>query len=128
MIHIVDDDAQVRASAGFLLRSLGYTTQGHADGESFLAQPNIEGCVLLDLRMPGLSGLEVQEALLARGATVPVIMMSGQGDRRSVAAAERLGAVRFLEKPYLVDELIDAVERASKLLEANEGALAAELA
>lgn len=119
MIHIVDDDAQVRASAGFLLRSLGYATKGHSDGAAFLTQSHIDGCVLLDLRMPGMSGLEVQEALIARGARVPVIMMSGQGDRRSVAEATRMGAVEFLEKPYVVDHLIAAVERAMSLAEAS---------
>jgi two-component system response regulator FixJ len=116
VIHIVDDDADVRASTGFLLRSHGYATETYADGRAFLSASTLnEGCVLLDLRMPHMSGFEVQEALSDRKVDLPVIVMSGHGDTHTAAEAMRLGAVGFLEKPYAEDALIAAIAHASRL-------------
>lgn len=112
-VHIVDDDHQVRAATSFLLRTLGYRAQIYAHGQEFLDQAQLdEGCVLLDLRMPNLSGFQVLEELRRRGADLPVIMLSGHGDIPIAVQAMRLGAQEFLEKPYLEAALIEAVERA----------------
>ena len=113
VIHIVDDDHQVRAATSFLLRSMGHRTQIYAHGQEFLDQAQLdEGCVLLDLRMPGLSGFQVVEALRRRGSSLPVIMLSGHGDIPIAVQAMKLGAQEFLEKPYQEAALIEAVERA----------------
>src|SRR3546814_6649658 len=81
LVHIIDDDEAVRRSTGFLLKTLDYSVKGHESGDAFLkiARPD-PGCILLDLRMPGMDGLEVQDELRARGVALPVIMLSGHGD------------------------------------------------
>ncbi len=113
VIHIVDDDAQVRAATSFLLAGQGYATQVYADAEEFLAQARLgRGCILLDLRMNGRSGLELLEELPRRGVTLPVVMMSGHGELKLAVQAMKLGAVDFLQKPYQEAELIAAIERA----------------
>lgn len=116
IIHIVDDDAQVRAGTSYLLASHGYSTQVYARGEEFLSQARIgKGCVLLDLRMPGLSGLDVLADLAERGVEMPVIMMSGHGELAEAIRAMKAGAIDFFEKPYKEHELIAAIERALDL-------------
>lgn len=113
VVHIVDDDHQVRASTSFLLRTLGYHTEVYDSGEELLRCSRlVEGCILLDLRMPGLSGMEVQEELVRRGQTLPVVMLSGHGDIATAVQAVRTGAVDFLEKPYSETQLVAAIERA----------------
>ena len=113
VIHIVDDDPQVRAATSFLLAGQGYATQVYADGEEFLAQARLgDGCILLDLHMTGRSGLDLLEELPRRGVTLPVIMISGRGELRQAVRAMKLGAVDFLQKPYQEGELIGAIERA----------------
>lgn len=113
LIHIVDDDVHVRAATSYLLSGQGYSTEVYASGEELLAQPKLrEGCILLDLRMPRLSGTEVLAELAARGGLLPVIMMSGHGDLGDAVQAMKLGAVDFLEKPYNEPALIAAIERA----------------
>jgi two-component system sensor kinase FixL len=116
IIHIVDDDAQVRAATSYLLAGQGYSTEVYASGEEFLAEGRLgEGCVLLDMRMPGLSGLDVLARFAERGISVPVIMMSGHGDLDVAVRAMKLGAVDFFEKPYEKHALIAAIERALDL-------------
>lgn len=113
VVHIVDDDPQVRAATSFLLASQGYPTHVYADGTEFLEQAKLrKGCVLLDLRMTGKSGLEVLRELGGRGTTLPVVMLSGHGNLKEAVEAMKLGAVDFLEKPYQERELIAAIERA----------------
>ncbi|MFN3724954.1 MAG: PAS domain-containing protein [Allosphingosinicella sp.] len=113
VIHIVDDDPQVRAATSFLLAGQGYATQVYADGEEFLAQARLAGgCILLDLHMNGRSGLDLLEELPRRGVSLPVIMISGRGELRHAVQAMKLGAVDFLQKPYQEGELIAAIERA----------------
>ena len=113
LVHIVDDDAQVRAATSYLLTGHGYETRLHASGDAFLAEAALdEGCVLLDLRMPGMSGEEVQQALVSRGASIPVIVMSGHGDLGAAVRAMKLGAVDFLQKPPSEEDLLAAVARA----------------
>lgn len=113
LVHIVDDDPAVRAATSFLLRSKGYATQIYSSGQEFLNEGRLDqGCVLLDLRMGGIDGLEVQEALNERGVDLPIIMLSGHGDISSAVSAMKLGAVDFLEKPYDESELLASIERA----------------
>lgn len=116
LVHIVDDDAHVRASTSFLLQSRGYATQSHVDGRAFLNQASLEqGCVLLDLRMPHMTGIDVQRALKERSIDLPVIILSGHGDARAAAEAKTLGAVGFLAKPYAEEDLIAAIGRAERV-------------
>lgn len=112
VVHIVDDDALIRASTSYLLSSQGYATEIYSSGAEFLSEAKlVRGCVLLDLVMPGLSGHEVQEELGRRGAALPVIVISGQGDLDAAVKAMKLGAVDFLQKPVRDDDLLAAVGR-----------------
>ena len=113
LIHIVDDDAHVRAATSYLLASRGHPTEVYASAEEFLEQANLErGCVLLDLRMPGLDGLGTMTRLTERGVAIPTIMMTGHGDLSTAVQAMKLGAIDFIEKPYKEQELLAAIGRA----------------
>lgn len=113
LVHIVDDDSEVRASTSFMLRQLGYATEIYGSGDEFLESRRIDtGSVLLDIRMPGMDGLEVQAELTRRGVQLPVIVLTGHGDVELAVRAMKAGAVDFLEKPYKAEELTEAVERA----------------
>ena len=107
VVHIVDDDDAVRRSAGFLLRTSGYTVVAHESGTAFLkAAPSAEpGCVLLDVRMPDIDGLEVQRQMTARGIAMPVVVLTGHGDLSVGIAAVKAGAVDYLAKPADADEI-----------------------
>jgi len=111
-VYLVDDDEAVRRSTGFLLRTSGYLVTIFTSGAEFLrATPHLsQGCVLLDVRMPGMSGLEVQQELRGRGIGLPVIMMTGHGDISVAIAAMKAGAVDFVEKPFEKAVLIAALE------------------
>jgi len=111
LIAIVDDDNDLRRSAGDLLRAEGYRVQAYTNGaESIAADPGPAlACILLDIEMPGLDGIGVLTALRDRGVRVPVVVVTGVGDVPTAVKAMRLGAVNFLEKPYLPDELLRAV-------------------
>ena len=112
LIHIVDDDAQVRAATSYLLAGHGFATRTYAGGAEFLGEARLEaGCVLLDLRMPGMSGHEVQRELARRGAALPVIVMSAHGDLAAAVEAMKLGAIEFLQKPPSEEALLAAVRR-----------------
>ena len=113
VIHIIDDDASVRASTSFLLRSCGYATQIYASGAEFLerTQP-ADGCILLDLRMPGMDGFQVQAELARRNVDLPILLMTGHGDVPSAVKALKLGAHDFIEKPFAEETLLPAVEQA----------------
>ncbi|MCE8015977.1 response regulator transcription factor [Halomonas sp. MCCC 1A17488] len=112
-IAVVDDDEALRDSLAWLLDSVGLATRAFADGEAFLAaDPNAFDAVLLDVRMPGLSGLQVQQRLNERDTTVPVIFMTGHGDVPMAVAALKSGAFDFIEKPFNHQQLIDAVQQA----------------
>lgn len=113
VIHIVDDDPYVRASTSFLLASCGFSTRIYERGDELLRQADLdEGCILLDLRMHPVSGLDVLAALRDRGGSAPVIMLTGHGDVASAVQALKLGAVDFIEKPYEEGQLLDAIARA----------------
>lgn len=118
LVHIVDDDDSVRRSVAFMLKNAGYRVESHASGIAFLkeAKTAARGCVLLDVRMPEMDGLEVQQEMAARGIDLPVIILTGHGDISVAVKALRAGAVNFIEKPYEKETLLAAIEEAySKL-------------
>jgi two-component system, LuxR family, response regulator FixJ len=111
LIYLVDDDEAVRRSASLMLRSLGFTVKTYASGAALLEQAEgLEpGCILLDVRMPEMDGLEVQAALKARGVFLPVIIMTGHGDINLAVQAMKAGAVDFIEKPFERAALLGAL-------------------
>ena len=111
-IAIVDDDQALRDSLVWLLGSVGLEATAFADGERFLASPHSWKVVLLDVRMPGLSGLQVQQQLADREATAVVIMMTGHGDVPMATQALKNGAFDFIEKPFNHQQLIDSLHNA----------------
>jgi FixJ family two-component response regulator len=113
-VFIVDDDAGVRDSIGLLLSLYGYRTAFFASATAFLKAwlPEMQGCLLIDIRMPEMDGLTLQRALHDRGCHMPVIIITGHGDVDSARAAFRSHAVDYLEKPLHEDQLIKAVEEA----------------
>lgn len=114
LIHIIDDDEAIRRSTGFMLRTSGYAVQSWCSGVDFLKEVRHaeHGCILLDVRMPGMDGLEVQAALARQGITMPVILLTGHGDISTAVAAMKQGAVDFLEKPFDREDLKAAIEAA----------------
>lgn len=112
VVHVVDDDDSVRRSVGFMLKTSGYRVRSFASGAEILKESKwLEpGCVLLDIRMPGMDGLEVQEALQSHGVSLPVIIMTGHGDVPLSVRAMKAGAIDFIEKPFEKDVLITAIE------------------
>lgn len=112
-VYVVDDDDAVRASLELLLRSAGHRVHGFASAAEFMdGGPPGAGCLLLDLRMPGMSGLDVQAELHARGDALPVIFISGHGDVAAASRALRAGAVDFVEKPYDATTLLERIDEA----------------
>lgn len=112
-IAVVDDDTALRESLMWLLSSVGLTAQPFASGDAFLAaQRDHIAVLLLDVRMPGLSGLQVQQALLDQQDTLPIIMMTGHGDVPMAVAALKAGAFEFIEKPFNHQQIIEIVQRA----------------
>ena len=114
VIHLVDDEVAIRSSVSFMLQASGFEVHSHASGPAFLrtvafAEP---GCILLDLCMPEMSGLEVQAELNERGVAMPVILLTGHGDIASVVIAMRAGAHDFIEKPFEEHALVSAIEGA----------------
>jgi two-component system response regulator FixJ len=113
-IRIVDDDAGVLKSLSALLRAHGYRTLTFGSAEEFLADPDAArgAALLLDVRMPGMSGLELQAALAKRGVELPIVFMTGHGDIPMAIEAIRAGAVDFIEKPFTDAVLLAALTRA----------------
>jgi two-component system, LuxR family, response regulator FixJ len=114
LVHIVDDDDSVRRSVAFMLKNAGYRVENHVSGVAFLKEAKTaeRGCVLLDVRMPEMDGLEVQQEMAARGIDLPVVILTGHGDISVAVKALRAGAVNFIEKPYEKETLIAAIEEA----------------
>lgn len=121
LIHLVDDDEAIRHSASFMLRHAGFRVKTYVDGVAFLEQVDDaeKGCILLDVQMPKMDGLQVQEALNERGVAMPVIVLTGHGDVAVAVRAMKAGAVDFVEKPYAKQSLVDALTRAFERLEAR---------
>jgi two-component system response regulator FixJ len=113
-VHVVDDDAAIRRSLEQLLDAAGFRVVSYDTPLAFLdaALDLSPGCVLLDIKMPGIDGLEVQALLQKGNVSWPVIVMTGQGDVQSAVRAMKAGAVDFLEKPYSDELLLDAIESA----------------
>ena len=113
----MDDDEQVRESLAALIQSMNLDVECYASGREFLDnyRPASPGCLVLDLRMPQVSGLELLDVLSARGIHVPVIMISGHGDIQAAVSTMKAGAVDFLEKPYRGAALMESVHRAIEL-------------
>ncbi|MBX6420456.1 MAG: response regulator transcription factor [Nevskia sp.] len=113
-VFIVDDEEAVRDSVALLLRSVGLRTRSYPDASVFLEEYDGQeaGCLVLDVRMPRLSGLELQQELNRRGWTIPVVFITGHGDVPMAVEAMRAGAVDFLQKPFKDDELIRRVQKA----------------
>ena len=114
VVHVIDDDADVRQSLAFLLTSAGLTVRMHDSALSFLdVLPEIkEGCVVTDVRMPGMDGLELQRRLRQLKAGLPVIVMTGHGDVPLAVEAMKSGAVDFIEKPFEDETLLSAIRSA----------------
>ncbi|MDR3529784.1 MAG: response regulator FixJ [Rhodopila sp.] len=112
-VYVVDDDSAVRDSLRMLLESSGFTVRTHDSARAFLAErPAVSGCVLTDVRMPEIDGLELQRLLREQGIWLPVIVMTGQGDIAIAVRAMKTGAVDFLEKPFDDEALFQAIDRA----------------
>jgi len=113
-VVVVDDDEAVRASLRLLMKSVGLAVETHASAGEFLAayNPAQPGCLVLDVRMPGMSGLELQEQLNLKGAIIPVIFVTGHGDVPMAVEAMQHGAFDFLQKPFRDQDLLDRIQRA----------------
>jgi RNA polymerase sigma factor (sigma-70 family) len=111
---IIDDDTSVRVALQRLIRSVGIEVEAFADAAEFLLQPRYEGpnCIICDIRMPGLSGLDLQEKLAKEGDVVPIIFITGHGTVPMSVKAMKAGAVDFLEKPFEDQTLLDLVRQA----------------
>ena len=125
-IHLVDDDAAFRRSLVFLLESMGWDVVDHASAADYLTHGLIHldhtGCLLLDVRMPGMSGLELQQTLLSREIHLPIVFLTGHGDVELAVQAMKNGAFDFLEKPFKDQRLLDIVSAALRQREAERAA------
>jgi FixJ family two-component response regulator len=113
-VFVVDDDPVVREALGSLIRSVGLGVSLFASAQEFLnaAKPDTVGCLVLDVRMPGLGGLDCQRRLAEAGVPIPIIFMTGHGDIPMSVRAMKAGAVDFLTKPFRDQDLLDAVQQA----------------
>lgn len=126
LIHIVDDEDAVRRSAGFMLKTSGYAVEAWESGTAFLKEVRHaeHGCILLDVRMPEIDGLGVQKALIERGVTMPIVIMTGHGDVSIAVRAMKAGAVEFIEKPFEKATLLAAIEDAFARIAVADGTAA----
>ncbi|MGB3416013.1 MAG: response regulator FixJ [Mesorhizobium sp.] len=121
VVHIVDDEEPVRKSLAFLLTMAGFTIRVHDSASSFLAAAKTinQACLITDLRMPDMSGVELLKRLKETGASIPAIVITGHGDVPMAVAAMKAGAVDFIEKPFEDEMLVEAIKRAASRLEEN---------
>lgn len=122
VVHLVDDDDSVRRSVGFMLKTSGFSVQSYASGMDLLkdAKALEPGCILLDIRMPAMDGLEVQQALKDAGVALPVVIMTGHGDVPLSVKAMKAGAVDFIEKPFEKPVLLSALDQGFALLQRSD--------
>jgi two-component system response regulator FixJ len=128
-VFVVDDDPAIRDSLAMLLASSGYEAKSYASAAAFLASetPDAVGCMVVDVQMPGMNGLALQQELVARRFRLPVIVMTGHGDIPVAVQAMKAGAVDFLEKPFDDGVLLDGVRRAlESVSSAQDQSLAAK--
>ncbi len=123
LVHLVDDDEAIRKSVGFMLKTSGFRVKSYESGMDLLKSAGeLEaGCILLDIRMPGMDGLEVQSTLRGRGIGLPVIIMTGLGDVTLAVQAMKAGAIDFIEKPFEKAVLLSAIEHGIQQLERSAG-------
>ena len=114
VVFVVDDDASVRAGTRSLLASMGFEVQTFESASEFLGskRPEVPSCLVLDVRLPGLSGLDLQRELVASGTSIPIIFITGHGDVPMSVEAMKGGAVEFLTKPVRDQQLLEAVQHA----------------
>ena len=119
VVHLIDDDEAIRRSVGFLLRRSGFEVVTYISGIEFLSSVKTAaaGCVLLDIRMPAMDGLEVQRAMIDRGIAMPIIMLTGHGEIALAVRAMKAGAIDFIEKPFEKSVLLAAIEQAFNRLD-----------
>ncbi len=122
-VFVVDDDQAMRSSLQWLIESVGLAVESFASADEFLTSyyPGRAGCLLLDVRMPGMSGLELQEYLNAHEIKIPVIIITGHGDVHMAVRAMKRGAIDFIEKPFNDEVLLDAIRNALNLDERRRG-------
>lgn len=113
-VFVVDDDQAMRNSLKWLIESVGVQVESFSSADDFLAQYQAgrAGCLVLDVRMPGMSGLELQEHLVERNIHIPVVIITGHGDVPMAVRAMKAGAIDFIEKPFNDEALLDAIRRA----------------
>ena len=111
LVYVVDDDVSAREGVARLIRSAGMMTKTFASGEEFLAapRPKIPSCLVLDVNLPGVSGLDLQQELAKSGPQVPIIFLTGHGDIPMTVRAVKAGAANFLTKPFDDEDLLDAI-------------------
>jgi FixJ family two-component response regulator len=116
IVFVVDDDLSVREALGSLIRSAGLKVETFASAQEFLARPRADmpSCLVLDVRLPGLSGLELQKRMAEVNIEIPIIFITGHGDVPTSVQAMKAGAVEFLTKPFLDRDLLDAIQQAIK--------------
>lgn len=114
VVHVVDDNPAVRDAICWLVEQVGLEGRPYESAQDFLANcdPNSRGCLVLDIRMPGMSGLELQDRLRARSSHMPVIIVTGHGDIPITVRAMKAGAYEFLQKPFNDQDLLDAIQGA----------------
>ena len=117
-VHLVDDEEAIRRSVSFMLKTSGYTVKTYVSGVELLKERDLTpGCILLDVRMPEMNGIEVVQALHDRGVSYPIIIMTGHGDVNVVVQAMKLGAIEFIEKPFEKSVLLGSIEEGFARLE-----------
>jgi FixJ family two-component response regulator len=125
-IFVVDDDDGMRRALNLLLHTVGYKTAAFASPKEFLDEfrPDTAGCLVLDIRMPGMSGLELQQHLHRMGSMLPVIFITGHGDVPMAVQAMKEGAFEFVQKPFRDQDLLDRINQALEVDRENRGMLA----
>lgn len=114
IVFVVDDDVRTQESLKNLIRSVGLRVEAFASAQDFLrsTRPDVPGCLVLDVRLPGLSGLDLQKRMAEVGLEIPIVFISGHGDIPMTVRAMKAGAVEFLTKPFRDQELLDAIQQA----------------
>ena len=114
LIYVVDDDESVREAVGGLVRSAGLTVQTFPSAQEFLAfpRPDVPSCLVLDVQLPGLTGLDLQEDLAKADVQIPIIFLTGHGDIPMTVRAMKAGALEFLTKPFDDEDLLQAIQQA----------------
>src|SRR2546422_4675889 len=115
-VFVVDDDASVREALGGLLRSAGFAVETFASAQEFLAcpPPDLPGCLVLDVGLPDLSGLALQQRMADMNTEIPIVFITGQGDVPTSVRAMKAGAVEFLTKPFGERDLLDAIRQSAR--------------